>query len=567
VGHKKRAHVARLLLCLVVVAIPTAGRAQASRISQDEMKQWLTYIASDDLQGREVFTEGLALAGAYIADHLKAWGVKPAGDEGTYFQTVRVLGVRTQSNSSVTLTVNGRSRTFKDGEGVTFPRNQGGKQTVSARLEFVGYGLSYSPLEYDDYAGHDVSGRIAVYVGRRGPGFTAAEDRLVNARGRFATETAGAAGAIGPASGNAAGRGTPPPAAPGGGRRGGGSQQRADFTTVQRLDQPIRPQITAGDEFYQFLFSAAGQDYDQLKDRASKQQPLPKIDLNDATVRITIDANYEIVQTRLTRNVVGLVEGSDSRLRDTFVMLGAHYDHVGYQQFAGTVAAGVNAIASCAGQTRPAARPGDIINNGADDDGSGTVGLMAIAKAFATGQKPKRSLLFVWHSGEEAGLYGSRYMADYPVVPLDKVAAQLNIDMIGRNQCDDPARANTLLLVGSDRISSELHNLNEDANASQPNPLTLAYDLNDSADTESLYTRSDHYSYAAKGIPIIFFTTGLHRDYHYVTDEVDKIIFPKMQRVTQLVYTTAARVANLDHFPVRDNKGPRVGRGQTGKIR
>jgi Zn-dependent M28 family amino/carboxypeptidase len=97
--------------------------------------------------------------------------------------------------------------------------------------------------------------------------------------------------------------------------------------------------------------------------------------------------------------------------------------------------------------------------------------------------------------------------------------------------------------------------------------LTLAYDLNDSADTESLYTRSDHYSYAAKGIPIIFFTTGLHRDYHYVTDEVDKIIFPKMQRVTQLVYTTAARVANLDHFPVRDNKGPRVGRGQTGKIR
>ncbi len=131
---------------------------------------------------------------------------------------------------------------------------------------------------------------------------------------------------------------------------------------------------------------------------------------------------------------------------------------------------------------------------------------MAIAKAFATGQRPKRSLLFVWHTGEEAGLYGSRYMADYPVVPLDKVAAQLNIDMVGRNQCDDPAKANTLFLVGSDRISSELHNLNEEANASQPMPLTLDYDLNDIADTESLYTRSDHYSYAAKGIPIIFFT-------------------------------------------------------------
>ena len=98
-------------------------------------------------------------------------------------------------------------------------------------------------------------------------------------------------------------------------------------------------------------------------------------------------------------------------------------------------------------------------------------------------------------------------------------------------------------------------------------PLTLDYDLNDLADTESLYTRSDHYSYASKGIPIIFFTTGLHRDYHYVTDEVDKIIFPKMQRVAQLVYTTATRLANLDHLPARDNQGPRVGRGQTGKVR
>jgi Zn-dependent M28 family amino/carboxypeptidase len=192
---------------------------------------------------------------------------------------------------------------------------------------------------------------------------------------------------------------------------------------------------------------------------------------------------------------------------------------------------------------------------------------MAIAKAFATGQKPKRSVMFVWHSGEEAGLYGSRYMADHPVVPLDRMAAQLNLDMVGRNQCDDPEKGNTLFLVGSDRISSELHNVNEEANAAQPMPLTLDYDLNDIADTEGLYTRSDHYSYAAKGIPIIFFTTGLHRDYHFVTDEVDKINFPKMQRIAQLVYTTATRVANLDHLPARDNKGPRVGRGQTGRIR
>ena len=166
---------------------------------------------------------------------------------------------------------------------------------------------------------------------------------------------------------------------------------------------------------------------------------------------------------------------------------------------------------------------------------------MALAKAFALGPKPKRSLLFVWHSGEEAGLYGSRYNADFPIVPLDKIAAQLNIDMIGRNRCDDPKEENTVYIVGSDRISTELHNMNEDANATLPTPMTLDYELNDPTDPESIYTRSDHYSYAAKGIPIIFFTTGLHKDYHYVTDEVSKIDFPKMAHITQLVYATGTQ--------------------------
>jgi Zn-dependent M28 family amino/carboxypeptidase len=191
---------------------------------------------------------------------------------------------------------------------------------------------------------------------------------------------------------------------------------------------------------------------------------------------------------------------------------------------------------------------------------------MALAKAFALGPKPKRSLLMMWHSGEESGLYGSRYNADFPVVPLDKIAAQLNIDMIGRNNCDDPAEENTVRIVGSDRISTELHNLDEEANASLPRPLTLNYDQNDPADPESIYTRSDHYSYASKGIPIIFYTTGLHKDYHFVTDEVSKIEFEKMARITQLVYATGVKVANLDHPPARDNKGPRKGKGTSGRI-
>ena len=203
----------------------------------------------------------------------------------------------------------------------------------------------------------------------------------------------------------------------------------------------------------------------------------------------------------------------------------------------------------------------DRIWNGADDDGSGTVALLALARAFAQGPRPKRSLLFVWHAGEERGLYGSRYFADYPTVPLAQIVAQLNIDMIGRNRDDKASEADTVYPVGSDRISSELHAINLAANRALPQPLRLDFEMNDPADPEQVYFRSDHYSYAAKGIPIIFYTTGLHPDYHANTDEVSKIEFPKMARVTQLVYETATRVGNLDHAPVRDRKGPRAGKG------
>jgi hypothetical protein len=547
--------------CIVALAVSVgfgltiaAQTPRSPSVSQDDLRTWLTYIASDELQGRLAYTEGLGLASAYIADHLKEWGVKPGGDHGSYFQEVRVLGVRTRSDSSVTVTVNGQSRTFKDGEGVTFPRNQGAKQTVNGEAAFAGYGLTFTPLQHDDYARRNVSGKVAIFLGRTGPkGFTAAHNRILGARARTATDTQHAVASITQATPSLQAPQATAPAA-----------QRVDFQTAQRLDLPLVPQITAGDDFFTFVFSASGTDYATLKAATEKQEPLPEVTLPGVSITINVDASYDSIQTRLTRNVVGVIEGSDSALKDSYVLLGAHYDHIGYEQFG--INQRLNAIASCAGQTRPMPRAGDIINNGADDDGSGTVMLMALAKAFSRGARMKRSMLFVWHTSEEGGLSGSRYMADHAIVPLAKVSAQLNIDMVGRNKCDDVKDANTVYVVGSDRISTELHNLNEDANAALPMPLTLNYELNDPADLESIYTRSDHYSYASKGVPIIFFTTGLHRDYHFVTDEVDKIEFPKMAKITGLVYGTAARVANLDHQPARDNLGARVGKGQTGRI-
>jgi hypothetical protein len=555
-----------------------AQRAPAQgSINASDLKEWLGYLASDQLEGRQVYSEGLGLAAAYIADHLKEWGVQPGGDNGTYFQSVKVAGVRTTSRASLTVDVNGQSRTFKDGEGIVFPRNMGGKQVVTGeQIQFAGYGLQVPAAGIDDYAGMNPRGKVVVFIGQGPESLPAGSNRIVGARGRNAVEK-GAIAVISPAQDSGAGRGgrsatpaTPTPAATqpapaGRGGRGAGQPDNGDFTSVQRYDLPVAPAVTAEDEFFEFLFSGSDVKYAELKEKAAKREALPRFALKGVKLTFNVDADYTVVRTRLTRNVVGIVPGSDPVLRDTYVGFGAHYDHVGYRETGAPTAVGNNA-GGCTGQARPVPRPGDNINNGADDDGSGSVALMGVAKAFAQGPAPKRSMLFVWHSGEESGLQGSRYNADYPVVPNEKIVSVLNVDMVGRNRCDLDTESNKVYLVGSDRISTELHNVSEDANASIPTPMQLDYEMNDPADPESLYTRSDHYSYASKGIPVIFYTTGLHKDYHWVTDEVDKIEFDKMARIAQLVYTTGARVGNLDHAPVRDNKGPRAGKGTSGKI-
>src|SRR5262249_5190019 len=156
--------------------------------------------------------------------------------------------------------------------------------------------------------------------------------------------------------------------------------------------------------------------------------------LKGVKLTFNLDADYQVIDTQYTRNVVGVVEGADPQLKNTYVAFGAHYDHLGYMRTA-----------------MPAGS--DRIYNGADDDGSGATNLIGIGRTFAMAPKTKRSVLFVWHAGEERGLYGSRYFADHPAVPIENIVAQLNIDMIGRNRDNNPAESNTVYAIGSDRIS------------------------------------------------------------------------------------------------------------------
>lgn len=549
-----------ITLCLTLSAVPAQNRkADNTKVQSEDLQKWLTYLASDELEGRATFSEGLGLAAAYLAEQLRSWGVKPGGDNGSYFQRVRVLGVKSANRSTLAVEVNGQTRTFKDGEGITFPRNVGGKRSFTVdQIEFLGYGLDAPLANHNDYAGKDVKGKAVVYLGASGPkGLGPQFRRSLGGRARYATDQRQALASIGVAGGGFGGR-------QGGGGVGAGGRpgiEQPDFTTVQRLDHPLPPNVTAQDDFFEFLFSNAEVKYTELKEKAAKQESLPSFTLKGVKLTFNLDADYRIVRTQFTRNVIGVVEGSDPKLKDTYVTFGAHYDHQGYAE--GEIVQG--ARQGAVGRVKPGALD-DRIWNGADDDGSGTATLLGVAKAFALGPKPKRSLMFLWFAGEERGLWGSRFHADYPTAPIEKIVANLNMDMVGRNRDDKPEEANTVYLVGSDRISTELHNVTVEANASLTKPLKLDFEMNDPTDLEQVYYRSDHYSYAAKGIPIVFFTTGLHPDYHVNTDSVEKINFEKMARIGQLVYETGRRVANLDHAPVRDNRGPRAGKGSGGKI-
>jgi hypothetical protein len=283
------------------------------------------------------------------------------------------------------------------------------------------------------------------------------------------------------------------------------------------------------------------------------------------------------------RNVVAILPGSDPKLKGQFVAIGAHNDHLGFTQAPvdhdsvrayntvvrpkgeddpdrAATAEETKAVRQILDSLRKVRAPRlDSIYNGADDDGSGTVSVLEIAEAFAKGPtKPKRSLIFVWHAGEEKGLWGSQYFTDHPTVTRDSIVAQLNMDMVGRGGAQDEKGGGPayLQLIGSRRLSTELGDLVEAVGKTEPTPFRFDYSFDANGHPQQYYCRSDHYEYARYGIPITFFSTGGHRDYHQVTDEPQYIDYAQMSRVANLVHDVALRVANLDHRVVVDHTKP-----------
>jgi Zn-dependent M28 family amino/carboxypeptidase len=303
---------------------------------------------------------------------------------------------------------------------------------------------------------------------------------------------------------------------------------------------PQLPTIVVSPRVANFLFQGERRNATSLFD-AIYSNSLPESFALNADKKLTLKVKIKS-DSLSTQNVVAIFEGSDPVLKNEYVAMGAHYDHVG-------IGIPVN---------------GDAIYNGADDDGSGTTALLAMAEALAKApQRPKRSVLFVWHAGEEKGLWGSRYFTDNPTVPLDKVVTQLNIDMIGRSKKEgdlgllnkDLTGPNAIYVIGSRMMSTELGELVTNVNQQYLN-LTYDYRYDDPNDPNRFFFRSDHFNYARKGIPIAFFFDGEHEDYHRPGDSVDKIDFQKMEKVARTIYLTLWEVANRPLRPIVDKQLP-----------
>ena len=503
-------------------ATVTTQRAVDS-ISANQLRNYLTFIASDEMEGRDTPSRGLDTTAKFLAMNLANWGFKPAGDNGSFFQRIELRRNRTDSDQTK-VELNGRVLTAG-----TDYLPAGGSGNVSGQLVFAGNGWFIKSKEIDAYKGIDPAGKIAVIFGtpNQSPrGIARADFGKASEDYMAPTEYARSKGVVGLIY-------VPDFQYLANWQRTRqrimerGSTVVAKFQT-QSSSSPL-PSIVISPEVAQALFAGEKQTAASIFSAAYGTTVPASFVMGDAKkVTMNVASNTETVPTQ---NVVAVWEGSDPTLKAEYVALGAHYDHVG---------SGCPPVGN------------DTICNGADDDGSGTTALLGMAEALAKAPtRPKRSVLFVWHCGEEKGLWGSRYFTEYPTVPLNQIVAQLNIDMIGRSKKEgdtNPRNSeltgpNAVYVIGSTMMSTELGELVNEVNKTFLN-LTFDTRYDDPNDPNRFFYRSDHFNYARKGIPIIFFFDGVHEDYHRAGDSPDKIDYDKMEKVTRTVYMTAWEIAN-----------------------
>lgn len=526
---KKQSLWALLMMGYSLSAIAQDPQAEkyAAQITVKQAQKHLNILASDKFEGRETGKRGAEMAAAYLAKEFKKLKLK-APVNGSYFQEVPLTETTFEVSS---LTANGNSLTI--GKDFLFSGSGESKKISSNEIVFIGYGIGAD--QYDDLKNVSINGKIVLLINKGEPmsngistisktsnasdWSTSRFKRLqyVMSKGpalilAVNPDVEKALKSYSPASGRLSVK------------KDNQSISSAHAGTPALVN--ITPQVAD-----QFL-KKSGKTYEALKS-AIDNSGTPQSQTLPADVSISYGPIKKDVKSV---NVLGYLEGSD--LKDELIVISAHYDHVGITENGGT----------------------DKINNGADDDGSGTTGVLTIAKAYVKAKKegngPRRSILFLLVTGEEKGLLGSEYYSLNPVFPLANTVTNLNIDMIGRtgeeykNSADS---VNYCYLIGSDKLSTDLHKISENANAVYTK-MKIDYKYNDPNDPERIYYRSDHYNFAKHNIPIVFYFNGVHEDYHKPSDEVSKINFELLTKRAQLVYYTGWDLVNRDKRPVVDVK-------------
>ncbi|HKO79823.1 MAG TPA: M28 family peptidase, partial [Chitinophagaceae bacterium] len=503
----------KLLLPVLLISsfIATAQKKNtppyfANSISADDMKRHLYIIAGPEMEGRDTPSPGLEKAADYIEAHFKSLGLLP-GNKDSYRQ---LYPLYKDSMTSTNLNINGTAFELnKD-----FQPNTTINHTAEMRFSevvFAGYGIVDG--EIDDYKDLDVKGKLVMILDGSPAGYKPSVGGFGSPANVFSkigkAQEKGAAAIL----------------------LVYGNYPRKTFTNSSSYNLHG---YKAG--MFPLTFSVSETVAEKIIGEEGKGilEKMKSSPLSSKIYKANVDLGYfKNTSIVYASNVLGLVEGTDKK--DEYVIITSHYDHVGK-------------------------RSDGTIYYGADDDGSGTVGILELAEAFAkakaAGKGPRRSILFMTVSGEEKGLWGSEYYSNHPVYPLEKTTVDLNIDMIGRigeEYLKDKDSINYVYVIGDDKLSTDLTPITEEINKKY-SKMKLDRKYNDPNDKNRFYYRSDHYNFAGKGVPVIFYFNGVHADYHKPTDTPDKINYKLMAKRGQLVFYTAWEMANRNDMLKRDLK-------------
>jgi hypothetical protein len=530
-----------ILMALMILPLQAQKKGEES-INRTDLETHMKFLASDELEGRDTGEPGLYVAARYLACQAEKVGLVPAEGGNGYFQHY-IIHERAYDfkRNQVLITTAGQPAVTNKDHFFMFPAVQNDLTVIEGGVVFAGYGINDQEHGYNDFEDVDIEGKLVLIMSRApmnedGTAMKFGGEKysgMMSFRSKmpyiYAQNPKAVLVVYDPKSGMESVEDLNPGIASYLSRSR--SLDPVDVSKESNMERPRMLLITRS--LADQILQTAGQTLEELQMEIDREVVPRSFDLDSTTVRI--EANMKHAELEVP-NIFGMIEGADPELKGEMVIYLAHFDHVGTDGKGG-------------------------VFNGADDNASGTVGLIEIAEAFMHEKKPpRRSVGFLWVSAEEIGLFGSSYFADHPLVPIEEIVSAINLDMIGRTKSEEDVQSTRsgLTIVGEDSVkvigalqSSLLMGINEEA--LDELGLVGNYDYNDMNHPDRYFFRSDHINFARKDIPVLFYSTGTHRDYHQVTDTEDRIDYEKFERMVELSYLVGYKLANYRGSIVVDN--------------